>query len=277
MVQAPPTGLRCRTVLLFLLAALVEGENTDKAGKAVNDICQEARYVRLLAEKLQQRLSNALSNQEAPTKAPTAYRIAAAATTDDVKRTAFTALAIVADREAAAAIEHIKAATPTYQQAINLLKQQESRLTTLARYSPAKATFENSNDVGQTDAAKASAKKFGGQVKLEPDATLNCSFATPAGDDIKLENVNIDEVKALKMTDESKLAERTATITAYCKGTEGNANTASTVTKGFCSENAAVISSQSHIIGATLTVAGVTPPVTETDIHAQAMRGHTGK
>nr|APD73729.1 variant surface glycoprotein 1125.1542 [Trypanosoma brucei] len=273
MIQATATRLHCRTVLLVLLATSGQADKTDKAGKAVNGICKEARYVRLLTEKLQRRLSDALLNQEALTKAPTAYQLAAAAASDINKRTAFTALAIVADRGSAAAIAQIKATTPPYQQVINLLKQRASRLTTLARHSPPSAGLDISTTVFTQSASHNSARTCGGSVALGPDKALNCIFPAAQEDDIRLENVNLADIKALNMADETKLTKQTATITAYCLGTECSANTASTATKGFCSEEPRAIAGKSHIIGATLTITARKATVREVDIHEKNNAG----
>nr|ARB50596.1 variant surface glycoprotein [Trypanosoma brucei] len=245
----------------------------DDAGAAVNSICKEARYNRLLAEIIRSSRDDSLSQLDALAKAELSYRIAAAKNGGTPKQTAFTALAAVAAARRTRHASQLTAALPHSNLAYRLLKQREDRLTGIVRTSATKATGTTASySSGGGGPTFNSAHTCTYSPTLDADGDADCTLDAATENTITTSKISLAKATQLPLVAEANLGRQKVTVTAYGLGSANSYNAASTTTLGLCvtSPGSGAVSTKTDILGALLTITKRTETPTATPLHDAA-------
>nr|APD75463.1 variant surface glycoprotein 1125.5368 [Trypanosoma brucei] len=248
---------------LFILAQLIAGCSTaqhpqpDTAGATVTDICDDARYARFAAMKLENAFNAAMQQANALQSASVSYKIAAAAAKDSMTAAALSVLSFVQSKQKADATRQLLEGKRKYDNAIRLLKLREGRLHNVIQTTFDGAVASEGKPIATGNHQNlASVVGCSATQTLKVKATSNCSLAPDDNGSVKYSQVDLNAATQLKHLTEESLKPQTITAMAYGMGAAGTAITAHTKLHGYCANDGTGndLNDKTAVIGATITL-----------------------
>nr|APD73129.1 variant surface glycoprotein 1125.306 [Trypanosoma brucei] len=231
----PARAVSRKLVTILALGFLPAGcvADQDKASQAVQNPCQEARYLKLLADKLTAAYADKGTAAQNAAKAEFAYAIAAAKSTDQKTQIALKAMQTVTEAQIPTLVTQTVSYNENLAKARETMKIHEALQMSehLAATKEIALTTATHGNAGTTHRGTTGISSCKTEAKITYQAP-NCSLESDA-DNVKAENVNAattDKI-VLSTTDTSHPV---LTVTALAKGTVTGTTHASTAEPGAC-------------------------------------------
>nr|AGH60605.1 variant surface glycoprotein 1691 [Trypanosoma brucei] len=264
------------TFLLLTLSHRSTAQTTEPAATAVMNLCDEAAYIEQLRTGLEQQLTTSRTRLRDLQNEATELELAAASATNKKTKRAYYVLEARARARAARQSQAINVAEEVMTSSLQNLAKIEAQLqllytiylTTEQKRGTATKASDNPSIYGTTT--------YNCAVTTTADAAeyATCKAQAAAKHAINGAYTELSQESHIKATPDAMFKRRSLKITAYVKGTIGNAM--GTRDEGQCQDSSAALASTTHGIGATIEFADKTDAAL-TDVQLTQGEGSSGR